>query len=94
MKINVPHIAKLANLTIAPEETPKFEEQLSAVLEYIKKLDEVEVTGVEPTSQVTGLENVYREDEAGQSLTQDEALSGAEAKDQGRFAVKGVFNEE
>jgi aspartyl-tRNA(Asn)/glutamyl-tRNA(Gln) amidotransferase subunit C len=94
MKIDVTHVAKLADLTITPEETEKFEKQLSDVLDYIKKLDEVDVSGIEPTSQVTGLENVIREDDTEPSLTQDEALSGAKAKHNGFFMVKGIFEDE
>ena len=94
MKIDVPHVAKLANLPLTDEETAKFEKQLSAVLEYIKKLDEVDVSNIEPTSQVTGLENVSREDKSLPSLTQEEALSNAKAKHNGLFVVKGIFDEE
>ena len=94
MSINVPHIAKLANLTIKPEEIAKFEKQLSEVLEYVKKLDEVDVTNVEPTSQVTGLENVLRDDITGESLSQEEATSNAKATHNGLFQVKGILDNE
>lgn len=94
MKIDVPHVAKLANLPLTDEETAKFEKQLSAVLDYVKKLDEVDVSNIEPTSQVTGLENVSREDKSQPSLTQDEALSNAKAKHNGLFVVKGIFDNE
>lgn len=94
MKIDVPHIAKLANLTISETEVPKFEKQLSEVLEYIKKLDEVDVTGIEPTSQVTGLENVTREDTTEPSLSQTAALSQAKNTHNGHFVVKGVLDNE
>lgn len=57
------HIANLANLTLSEDEVRKFSGQLSEVLDYIEKLKEVETKNVEPTSQVTGLENVFREDE-------------------------------
>lgn len=94
MKIDVAHVAKLANLPLTPEETKTFEKQLSAVLDYIKKLDEVDVSGVEPTSQVTGLENVTRDDETKPSLTQKEALANAKATHNGLFVVKGIFEDE
>ena len=59
----IKHIADLARLELMPEELAKFGEQLSAVLSYIGQLQEVDVEGVEPTAQVTGLTNVWREDE-------------------------------
>ena len=62
-KEEVQHIALLARLGIKEEEIEKFAEQLSSILEYVEKLNEVNTDGVEITAQVTGLENVLREDE-------------------------------
>ena len=54
----VRHIAKLARLKLTDEEIKKFANQLTDVLQYVDMLNEVDVEGVEPTSQVTGLKNV------------------------------------
>jgi aspartyl-tRNA(Asn)/glutamyl-tRNA(Gln) amidotransferase subunit C len=94
MKIDISHVSKLANLQLTDEEKAKFSTQLSSVLEYISKLNEVDTKNVDPTSQVTGLENVTREDVVNPSLTQDEALSQAKNKHNGFFAVKGIFENE
>ncbi len=94
MKINVPHVAKLANLDLNDDEIAKFEKQLSAVLDYIKKLSEVDTENVEPTSQVTGLENVTREDTVSPSLPQEKILSSAKSKHNGFFVVKGILDQE
>lgn len=94
MKIDVLHIARLANLQISPDEEKKFAAQLAEVLAYVKKLDEVDTKGITETSQVTGLENVYREDQAAPSLTQEEALEGAAHKHNNMFQVKGIFDDE
>lgn len=94
MKIDVKHTAKLANLPLQKEEEEKFEKQLSEVLFMIEKLNEVNTKDVFPTSQVTGLENVTREDKARPSLSQEEALSNAKAARNGFFQVKGMFEEE
>lgn len=93
MKIDVSHIAKLANLSLKREEIKKFESQLSEVLNYVKKLEEVKSLGVEPTSQVTGLENVTRQDETKPSLSQEEVLSNAKLKHNGFFRVKAILDE-
>ncbi len=58
----VKHIAKLARLGLQDKDIGKFSKQLSSIMEYVEKLNEVDVKNVEPTSQVTGLENVMRED--------------------------------
>lgn len=67
----VQHIADLAHLGITEEEKQKFAEQLSSVLEYMEILNEVDTTDVEPTYQVTGLQDVYRTDRV---LSCDEAV--------------------
>lgn len=94
MKINVPHVAKLANLTLTTQEITKFEKQLSDVLDYVKQLEKAPTENVRETSQVTGLENVTREDSAESSLSQAEALSTAKATKNGFFQVKGIFSDE
>ena len=94
MKINIPHIAQLANLKINPEDEQKFETQLSAILDHVARLNEVDTTSVEETSQVTGLENISDEDIAVPSLSQSAAISEASSKHNGFFAVKGIFENE
>ena len=93
MKINVTHTAKLANLPLSDDEIKKFESQLSGVLSYVEKLQEVKTEGIKPTSQVTGLENVLREDTKGASLDQKKALSQAPSTQDDKFQVKGLFQE-
>jgi len=63
----VQHIADLARISLSEEEKQKFQEDLGAVLDYIDKLQQVDVSGVEPLAQVSGLENQTREDENGSS---------------------------
>lgn len=93
MKIDIAHVAKLANLPLSPKEEKKFEKQLSSVLGYMQKLNEVDTKNVEPTSQVTGLENVTREDKPTPSLSQEYALSGSTSQQNGFFKVKAVLKE-
>ncbi len=93
IKIDVAHVAKLANLPLSKEEKEKFEKQLQETLEYVDQLQEIDTKGIEPTSNVTGLENVTREDEIKPSLSQDEALANAKSKQNGLFKVKAVLTE-
>lgn len=94
MKINISHIAKLANLTLSKDEEIKFAKQLEDTIQYVEGLNQVDTKGLLPTSQVTGLENVTREDIAKPSLTQDEALSNTIFKQNGLFKVKAIFDNE
>lgn len=93
MKIDVPHVAKLANLKISETQIKTFEKQLEKILDYIDKLKEANTSKVEETSQVTGLESVTRNDETSPSLSQEEALSNTKSQHNGLFKVKGIFNE-
>ena len=61
-KEEVKKIAHLARLGLTEEEIEKYTKQLSSILDYVKQLEEVNTEGIEPTAQVTGLENVMRED--------------------------------
>ena len=92
MKIDVKHIAKLAELPLKDDEVKKLEEQLESTLEYIDQLNEVDTKNIEPTSQVTGLENIMREDIATESLTQEQATSNSSATHNGLFKVKGILD--
>lgn len=94
MKINVSHVAKLANLSLSKEEKEKFEKQLSSILDYINKLQEVDTKNIEATSQVTGLENVFRKDKVKPSLSQEEALRKAKSTHNGFFKVKAILENE
>ena len=92
---DVNHIAKLANLKLTDEQIEKLTPQFSSVLELVSKIKELNTVGVSETSQVTGLENVFREDvvDVGRMLTQDEALSNAKKKHDGYFVVDAIFEE-
>lgn len=90
---DVKHIARLANLNLSEAEVEKFRLQLSEILDYIEILEGVDTKNIEPTSQVTGLENVKREDETSPSLTQEEAIKSANQTHNGTIKVKAIFNE-
>lgn len=57
-------MAKLARLGLSSQEKSKFTEELSAILDFVEKLNEVKTDKIEPTAQVTGLENISRRDKA------------------------------
>lgn len=55
-------LALLARISLSDDEVAEFSEELSAILQYVEQLATVDVTGLKPTNQVTGLTNVMRED--------------------------------
>lgn len=94
-KADVLHVAKLAKLDLSDSEVEKFQGQLSKVIDQIGELSEVDTKNVEPTSQATGLENVYRIDEikSENCLSQDEVLSGTDKIHNGYFKVGAILSE-
>lgn len=94
-KKDVEHVAKLANLDLSDEEVEKYLKQLSSIVDYISELSKVDTERIEPTSQTTGLEDVYRTDEVNQQncLSQDQAISGTDKIHNGYFKVKAILSE-
>lgn len=90
-KKDVLHIAKLSNIELTDEEIEKFVKQFGDIVGYFDKLNEVDTKGVVPTSQVTGLVNKLRKDEARDFLTQENALKNAPDKARGFFKTKAAL---
>lgn len=92
MKLDVKHIAKLANLPISEKEEKKLASALNETLAYFDILKEVDSTKVEPTANVTGLENITRDDTPQKSLSQEQALSNAKKTHEGFFEVDAILD--
>ncbi len=93
VKINIDHVAQLANLTLNDKEKSLFERQLGEVVEYISKLNEINTEKVEPIGHITGLVNISREDKAAPSISQEDALANAKKTHNGFFEVEAIFEE-
>lgn len=93
-QINIKHLAQLSSLNLSDAEAKELTSQLESTLDTISTLDELNTKGTEPTSQVTGLVNVYRQDEIDQSrvLTQDQALKHADQTHDGYFVVPQLID--
>lgn len=89
----VRHVARLARIALSEEEIAVMRAQLSAILDYMAMLQEVDVSNVPPTAQVTGLTTVWRPDVVGEMLTQEQALANAPDQQDGMFRVRAVFEE-
>lgn len=91
---DVEHIAKLARIELKEEEKGKLAQEMNGILGYIDKLNEVDVVNIEPTAQITGLENVFRKDEPRQDYDAETVskLLDAMPKREGNYLkVKSVF---
>lgn len=81
------HVAQLARLSLADEEIERFREQLSAILEAVGTVAELDLDGIEPTSHPLDVVNVWAADEPRPSLPVDEALANAPERDGDYFRV-------
>ena len=85
-------LAALSKLKLSDEEIGRLQDELGEILDYVNLLDSVDVNGLKPTYQVSGLKNVYREDQPKDYgyETQD-LLKNAPATQDGQFKVKRVL---
>lgn len=84
-KEEVEHIAWLAHIELTEEEKEIFVEQFNRILEFFRKIDEVNTDNIPPTYHVLELTNVFREDEARESLSREKVLGNAPKKEGGFF---------
>lgn len=86
----VEHVARLARLQLTDEELDRYGAQLGAILDYIAKLEKLDVAGAEPLVHPAEGANVFREDVPGASLPRPEALKNAPEKTDEFFIVPKV----
>lgn len=91
-KMTVHHIARLSRLSLTEEQVKTFSEELSVILEYISKLNQLDTTNVPPTSHaVSDVKNVFRQDKVKQSLALNEVLKNAPRRIKDFFGVPKVI---
>ncbi len=88
------HIAHLARLELTEEEIETYRRQLSAILEYFQKLQEVDTEGIPPTASVLPPRSVLREDEPRPGLPREELLANAADVEDGQFRIPPVLDHE
>jgi len=92
-RADVEHVAELARLALTEAEKETFIPQLNHILTYIDKLNELDTTGVEPTSHVLPMSNVFREDEVRPSLVRELVLHNAPEESHFFFKVPRIIEE-
>lgn len=94
MFFDIDKVATLARIRLKPEEKAKLQKDLDSILAYVAKLKEINTDGVEPTSHVMDLENVFRADEVRPSNAIDALLAQAAAREGKFFKVPKVVDKE
>lgn len=92
-KKDVEKIAELARLKFSDGELERFTPQMNEILTYMEKLNELNTEYVEPLSHPVEQTNVFRDDEIEPSITTEEALKNAPAKDDHHFKVPKVIGD-
>ncbi len=87
---DVEHVALLSRLEISEKEAGVYAKQLSEILSYMEKINELETSNIEPTAHVLPLNNVFREDKVEQSLAREEALKNTPDTEQGHVKVPKI----
>ena len=84
------HVAKLAELDFSEEEIKMLTSQLDKILEHVARISAVDTKGVENTSHVMDIKNVFREDAPADSITQEDALKNAPLEQDDGFRVPRI----
>jgi aspartyl-tRNA(Asn)/glutamyl-tRNA(Gln) amidotransferase subunit C len=91
-KEDILKLAKLSRLRLSEEEVKKFQIELSSILDYVEQLDSVDVSGLKPTYQVTGLtsqdDNATREDEVTDQVSHYKLMKNVPDSDGRHIKVK------
>lgn len=90
-KDQVRHVAHLARLAVSEEEVEVMTKQLGDIIHYAELLNELDTTGVEPTTHVLDLKNVMRKDEPRKWITREDALKNAPDHQGGQFKVPAIL---
>ena len=88
---DVEKIAHLARLELSEAEKALYLGQLSAILEYAAMLDELDLTGISPTTHAIAQENVLRDDVIAPSLPLEETLYNAPKQQDNQFLIQSVL---
>ncbi|WP_142139701.1 Asp-tRNA(Asn)/Glu-tRNA(Gln) amidotransferase subunit GatC [Acidovorax sp. SLBN-42] len=90
----VAHLANLARIALTDEEIEHLTAELGQIMQAVAKVSEVATPDVPPTSHPIPMQNVFRDDVVGDTLTVEQALSGAPESDGSRFVVSAILGEE
>ena len=88
---DIQHLASLSNLALADDEVDGLRQDLENIIGYIEQLGELDTSGVEPTYQVTGLANVWREDEIQPGVSREALLDLEPEKQNNQVKVPQVL---
>lgn len=87
----VRHLAALSEINLSDDELTALTTDIDSIIDYINQLDELDTDGIEPTFQLTGLKNVWRNDDIEPQLAREELLALAPAQEDNQVKVPKVL---
>ena len=94
MKIDIKHLAQLANVQLSEKQEQVLEKSIPSIIEYMDEIRDLDVDAIPETSRVTEEINVFREDVIEPSFSQKEALKNAKKSHNGFFLVPAILEKE
>ncbi|HEX5797138.1 MAG TPA: Asp-tRNA(Asn)/Glu-tRNA(Gln) amidotransferase subunit GatC [Candidatus Saccharimonadales bacterium] len=92
-RVDVLKLASLSKIKLTDEEVERFVKELDSIVEYVEQINSADITGIEPTDQVTGLQNVMRPDEViDYGVSSKELLKNAPATEKNQIKVKRILS--
>ena len=88
---DIAYIAELSELELTSEEAAQYAGSLNSIIDYMEQLQELDTSGVEPTTHVLQLQNVFREDVVKPGLSREEALQNAPNRTETSFKVPKIL---
>ena len=83
--------ARLARVGLSDDEVSRFQNQLSQILDYFERLQEVDTENVPPTAHTLAMHNVMRDDEPHPSIDKEEVLANAPQREDDLFRVRAIL---
>ena len=90
--IDVAYVARLARLHLTPDETARFQGQLEQIIGYVRQIETLDITGIEPTSHAVSVTNIARPDVAREGLAHESVMANAPESIDGHFRVPRIVD--
>lgn len=90
-KIDVAHVARLAMLHLNEDEISTLQSQLDQIVGYVKKIDQLDLSGIEPTSHAWPVQNIFRKDDVTPGIDHESIIANAPSRISGQFCVPRII---
>lgn len=90
-KMDVAYVARLARLHLSEDEITTLQSQLDQIVGYVKKIDQLDLSGIEPTSHAWPVQNIFRKDDVMPGIDHESIMTNAPSQISGQFCVPRII---